>query len=921
MATQQEDLLKALRGSSGREQVTFDLGQVGLRPTIQQGGQYTVPVREAPKFNPALQLATALQGGSQLLSSFVDLQSKQGEIEGNALNPQQLIKAVENNDPKAVSFLDKLGKEKAFSETAYKRYYAGTVQPALTKMASEMARIPAHEWAAQGITTPEQYSEAFNARVTETLKPFQEYIQDKPYAQSMHNRLMEEMIPQMAQQSVNVFDENVGQFVVEESINNQVSLTEANGVDSSLGSKTVNKAGVITDFGQTGKNGGYKDPNLDSNSALGMGFKVSPEDADKIRRGEFTKKKMVKGDIAVSPDIRASFEANNVKEQDLVTLTLEDGTTHTGRWMDITADEYAGKPLTGRFDVYTPEGRSPIVGRSVASWSVDGKTKQRNAKEQLQNALEVNHNALLGTRRLSPKKVAEIQREHAIAQVQTKTLNGDFADARNLTEMLKDTTVGGQPLWGSSKAQLQFAQMQEAIDRAEDQEASLNTKASRDKVAEGVAESSLRLLAGPEEGLEDFVKDDIAKIQDDPKYTPAERVLYIEELNKQYADRLARDLNRVAGTDKVVNKALEDFGGKYVETNYAITSADTMRALVVNNPELEQFALIDDPMVLGKKMLNPAFTILTNDVKATVGSRMSLENRDRISKISSGESFTYNVNGKTVDFTGTKNPEEQRNLQLKLVELYQEDLNTTLANELKSRSASMKLTDPLMGKPLTEREKLIETAVQNNIPREVAEKELLKQETKGDVAMVKSDGTVGSKPWYASSKKWIQSGVNQLTNNKNLTPIQSQGIHKTIKDASNKEVKLLMPRIATDPLGSVKELQEVDTSFRNVGLPWQAVNDGYITYQTTSNTADTAGLEVSGGAEVADNYYAINQYLTRAGSESEYGILPIYIMQNRETPEAKAAIERVAKKYNKTAEALVAGQVSWYEFRNINLSK
>jgi hypothetical protein len=230
----------------------------------------------------------------------------------------------------------------------------------------------------------------------------------------------------------------------------------------------------------------------------------------------------------------------------------------------------------------------------------------------------------------------------------------------------------------------------------------------------------------------------------------------------------------------------------------------------------------------------------------------------------------------------------------------------------------MKLTDPLMGKPLTERDKLIETAVQNNIPREVAEKELLKQETKGDVNLLKSDGTVASRPWYSSPTNWIKSGINQLTNNKALTPIQSQGIYKTIKDASNKEVKLMVPLIAKNYLGSEKELKEVDTSFRNVGLPWQSVKDGYITYQTTSYLATTAG---SSTKSITDDYYAIDQYLTKAGSESEYGILPIYIMQNRETPEAKAAIEKVAKKYNKTAEALVAGQVSWYESRNINLSK
>jgi hypothetical protein len=430
-------------------------------------------------------------------------------------------------------------------------------------------------------------------------------------------------------------------------------------------------------------------------------------------------------------------------------------------------------------------------------------------------------------------------------------------------------------------------------------------------------------MASPQDEVDKVVEDEIAKLNanENKMLTPSEQVSAIEELNKQHSERLARDLNRVARTDTVVNKALADFGGKYVETNYATTSDDTVKALLVNNPDLQAFGLIDDPMVLGKKTVNPAFTALTKDVKATVGSRMSLENADRISKIVSGESFTYNVGGKVTEFAGTRIPEEQKALQLKLVELYQEDLNKNLVDELKYRSAAQNLTGIPTGKPLTEREKLIEQAVKNNIPRDVAEKELLKQETQGDVSLLKSDGTVGTIPWYTSSNTWIRSGINQLTNNKDLTPKQSQGIYKTIKDASTKEVMSVIPKIARDALGSEKELKDVDTKFRNIGLPWQAVKDGFVTFQTTSNTLDTAGLEVSGGAEVSDDYYPINQYLTKQGSESEYGILPIYIMQNRETPEAKAAIESVAKKYGKTAEALVAGKLSWYKARNINLSK
>jgi hypothetical protein len=923
MATTQEDLLKALRGSSGREQVNFDLGQVGLRPTIQQGGQYAVPVREAPRTNSALQLASALQGGSQLLSSFVDLQTKQGEIEANVLTPAEVQQKVEQGDPNATNFLDKLGKEKSFTENVYKRYFNSTVQPKLQTLQQELKSRPVHEYADMGITTPEDFQQYASGRVKELTDEFSQYTSKSPYAQALHNQLVETVVPDLVQKQVAMFDEGVTEFNKKEVITNRIPFNIENGV--ALDPQATTQSGTQNTFREKPRGTIYGferkgDATFDTNSSFGIGANASAKEMAEIKAGKNNDAKLVANkDFALSPDLEEQARAAGFNLRDTMTMTMEDGSTHTGRWMDRTAKEFQGKTLSGRVDVYSPKGDSPVKDKIFVGFSRgadDAMTSFENSVSQITNInIESYKNA-----KYSPSEASKIAREDIVAQVKSLSTEGRFQEARKLQGVLENIKVGGQSLFGLADGKLQLVDLADSIDRAEEQESSLNARTSQDKVAKITAPAALRIMASPQDEIESVVKDEIAKLtaNENKMLTPSEQVSAIEELNKQHSERLARDLNRIARTDTVVNKALENFGGKFVESNYATTNTETMSSLLVNNPDLQEFGLIADPMDVSKKTVNPAFTALTKDVKATVGSRMSLENADRISKIVSGESFTYNVGGKMVDFTGTRIPEEQKALQLKLVELYQEDLNKNLVDELKYRSASQNLTGMPTGKPMTERAKLIEKAVRENIPRDVAERELLKQETKGDVNLLKSDGTVASRPWYSSPTNWIKSGINQLTNNKALTPIQSQGIYKTIKDASNKEVKLMVPLIAKNYLGSEKELKEVDTSFRNVGLPWQSVKDGYITYQTTSYLATTAG---SSTKSITDDYYAIDQYLTKAGSESEYGILPIYIMQNRETPEAKAAIEKVAKKYNKTAEALVAGQVSWYESRNINLSK
>ena len=136
--------------------------------------------------------------------------------------------------------------------------------------------------------------------------------------------------------------------------------------------QNINPAqGRITSYGYAG------DDTPDGNSSLGIGAFVSDAEAQRIKNGEATPNKLQAGDIALSPDTRQTVTAAGIQPGEPFTLHFADGSTHTGRYMDHTADSTTDKsgntvPVRNRFDLYSPNGPDkrndqPVVGFSRAA--------------------------------------------------------------------------------------------------------------------------------------------------------------------------------------------------------------------------------------------------------------------------------------------------------------------------------------------------------------------------------------------------------------------------------------------------------------------------------------------------------------------------------------------------------------------------
>lgn len=128
---------------------------------------------------------------------------------------------------------------------------------------------------------------------------------------------------------------------------------------------------------------GYKgDTTWDENSSFGIGAWVSDKEQAEIKAGKQTPNRLRKDDLAVSRDIERQFQEAGIKPGDTVTIELDDGTKITSRWMDRTAESYNGKTLTGRFDLYSPDGESPLNGRRVVGWARSGNNRNTGQFEE-----------------------------------------------------------------------------------------------------------------------------------------------------------------------------------------------------------------------------------------------------------------------------------------------------------------------------------------------------------------------------------------------------------------------------------------------------------------------------------------------------------------------------------------------------------
>lgn len=933
----QEELLKALKGGSGRKETQVDFGQVGLRPTIQRGGQYNVQVQQAPQTNPALQLADALKGGSQLLGQFVDIQTKQGEIEANALSPQEVIKRVESGDPEAVSFLDKLGKEKAFVETSYKRYFNSTVQPQLTALAQDLQSKPVHEYADQGITTADDFKIYTEGRIKELTDKFGQYTDKSPYAKILHNRLIEEVVPDLTQRQVSAFDQNVTKYNKEEAVRNLIKPDKNNGFPleprPAGGAVQFNAPDGtrITDFGQRGeqKTGKGKDPYLDDNSAFAIGFKVPLEEQKKIKAGKPSVHKMKAGDIALSPDVRKILEDQGVQYMDNISVTLDDGTVHTGRWMDVTSDT-----LTGRVDVYTPEGANPLRDRKVTQVGVATETDANNRVNRLNSIMEANDQSL-AVNKFSPAERSEILRRESLLQVETLSTQGKITESRRLLESLKEAKVANQALFGSTAGALEYAKMEEAVDREEERLSFENEKTSKNKIETIAANHTLAMRQRYAKGDDPdaVLKDASVKIMDDPELTPKEKEQVLRSVDTLASNQSSLEHTKLTRGDAKINQAQTEGGSTMVFNNImgiAKNSDSAQSYLAANDPNVASMALITKADGF-TKAVNPAFFAVADDTLGSLYPIYNAKNRDYTDKISLGESFEYNG----VKFEGSPDKNNQQGLHMKLAEVFKQDFSDAVNKELKQRLETHPAFQKEQEATQTPAAKVIQDQIKSvvnvtGMKEEDARKLVIADSVKASKSKSLFDSSGNQRKTmgvFDSRSGFIANFVADQDAGRAIDKVANAETWKNVKHYWTAESKAVAVNLVSES-STLKDKMDaatkLDDGFQRVGIPWEAVQSGVlkVEYQKRPGMAPTSTIIRSATGEVITKYLPITNFFNAPNSESKYQIIPAYLMRQLDNPQAKAEVQKVADaRYGGDYNRLVKGQQAWYEKNNIEISK
>jgi len=192
-----QDLINALR-NEGRQPVDLNLGQVPVSPTIGRMGNYNVVVKGFSTRNSATELSSALAQMPQLLGQARNIQESAGKQAADELTTEQVIDRINKGDFEAQGFLTQFGKDKAFAEQIYNRWFKSQIRPALIEASSQLDNKNHDDLLQMG------EGEAFQAQarailvnsLTNNDPSILEKIAANPHTASLHNKAMEAYIPE-----------------------------------------------------------------------------------------------------------------------------------------------------------------------------------------------------------------------------------------------------------------------------------------------------------------------------------------------------------------------------------------------------------------------------------------------------------------------------------------------------------------------------------------------------------------------------------------------------------------------------------------------------------------------------------------------------------------------------------------------------
>jgi len=216
-----QDLINALR-NEGRQPVDLNLGQVPVSPTIGRMGNYNVVVPGYSNRNSATELSSALAQMPQLLGQARNIQETAGKQAANELTTEQVIDRLKKGDLEAQGFLTQFGKDKAFAEQVYQRWFDSTIKASIINASSQIDNKSPEELLemGEGDVFTENARNLLVSSITGGDPTLLDKIAANPHTARLHNKAMEGVIPEFTAKAAATAEARKQKFARDSALSN-----------------------------------------------------------------------------------------------------------------------------------------------------------------------------------------------------------------------------------------------------------------------------------------------------------------------------------------------------------------------------------------------------------------------------------------------------------------------------------------------------------------------------------------------------------------------------------------------------------------------------------------------------------------------------------------------------------------------------
>jgi len=216
-----QDLINALR-NEGRQPVDLNLGQVPVSPTIGRMGNYNVVVPGYSNRNAATELSSALAQMPQLLGQARNIQETAGKQAANELTTEQVIERFKKGDLEAEGFITQFGKDKAFAEQVYQRWFDSTIKSSIINASSQIDNKSPEELLemGEGDVFTENARNLLVSSITGGDPTLLDKIAANPHTARLHNKAMDGVIPEFTAKAAATAEARKQKFARDSALSN-----------------------------------------------------------------------------------------------------------------------------------------------------------------------------------------------------------------------------------------------------------------------------------------------------------------------------------------------------------------------------------------------------------------------------------------------------------------------------------------------------------------------------------------------------------------------------------------------------------------------------------------------------------------------------------------------------------------------------